>query len=76
MRFLRWLTYWPRRILAKWQGCLVTTDPWDIDEIIANTKRRDIRWQMYEDGYIVIRDEHTPEQDWHEKIEELFRDKW
>lgn len=74
MVVLRWLTYWPRRILAKRQGCLVVSGfVMNIDEIENDMRKRMNRFTMYDEGYIIVKDEHTPEQDWHENVDEAFR---
>jgi len=63
-----WLTYWPRRLRARWSGCLVVSDDFDVDEYLDEKERRETRWARWNEGYLVVRDEKTP---WEAAVEAL-----
>ena len=69
-RLWLWLSYWPRRLIARWRGCLVVTDNFDIDEYLDEKAEREERWNRRQEGYLVVRDEKTP---WEAAVEELER---
>jgi len=68
MRLLGWLTYWPRRLLARRHGCLIVSDSFDVDEVLERKRVTEMRWDRKREGYLVVRDEKDP---WEVALEEL-----